>query len=593
MKVSIAASFFYVVALAACIFGVYRIKKSNKVLYGAVWIPISALLVTCYQCLLAAIGTILHIPVNIISVGMGDLIIAGVLWYFILKKKKTQSYKYEKTDGIFFVFLLLIVGLFAKERYGLDLHIHYQTIDPAQHLKCAIDVMKAQRVSAMYYASFHNGLLIEWLAPLRSASKYYQIYILGEVLHFFLAGLTFYAVIRKYMKDKYLKAAGFFVSVVYLFGYPVNSTIFGFSYLGMCVTIIACTIVVTDAYIHEEITKWLGITFLSLCCLGVFECYVLFMPVVFFSILFCVLRNQKKLGKMVSLDTVKVCLGIFLVPTILGLYFTYLGIFGNGNTTVGSAIAQEGGIYKDLFSNFALLLPVALFGYYHLYKEKKNWIVLYLFPCLEIFLLGLFGLGMFGKVSSYYFYKNYYLLWLIVFVLAFAGITYVEKTNRLLLSLYAITWFGIALVGMLDIEIRIGQMNPQFVANYNSHAYCDINLFNKAAQSNAAYPYEKIELYQYAMDNLSDTKEYIPLAGCWEDYFWMEAITGQRNSDFCYWNEGMDSFFERLQEVDYVIVLTDGDIYLQYPEYFDSLEKVFENEYGYVAKVDKKKEIIK
>ncbi len=591
MKVSMIASIFYTMVLVAGIAGLYKIKKSNKVQYGAVWIPVSALLLTFYQCLLAAIFSIVHIPVNIVSVGIGDFVLSIVLWFFIVKKKKIQSYQYEKVDVGFLIFLVVMVALFAKQRYGLDLHIHYQTIDPAQHLKNAMDMIKEQRVTAMFYASFHNGLLIQWLAPLRKASQYYQIYVLGDILHFLLAGFTFYAVIRRYMKDNYLKAAAFFVGAVYLFGYPANSTIFGFSYLGMCVTIIACTIIITDAYIHEEITKWLGITFLSLCCLGVFECYVLFMPVVFFSVFFCVLRNQKKLGKLISLDTVKVCLGIFLVPTFLGLYFTYLGIFGSGDTTVGSAIAQEGGIYKDLFSNFALLLPIALFGYYHLYKEKKNWIILYLFPCLVLFLLGLFSLGMSGRVSSYYFYKNYYLLWLIVFILAFAGILYIEKGNRILLFLCAIIWFGIAHVGTMDIEDRIEHMNPQFVVNSNSNAYCDIFIFNRDALFNAAYPFPKVQLYQYAMENLSDTKEYIPLAGGFEDYFWMEAVTGQRNSDFRYWDEGTDSFFQRLQKVEYVMVLKDGDIYLQYPEYFDSLDKVYENDLGYIAKIDKTKEI--
>ena len=116
-------------------------------------------------------------------------------------------------------------------------------------------MIKEQRVTAMFYASFHNGLFIQWLAPLRKTSQYYQIYVLGDILHFLLAGFTFYAVIRRYMKDNYLKAAAFFAGAVYLFGYPANSTIFGFSYLGMCVTIIACTIIITDAYIHEEITK--------------------------------------------------------------------------------------------------------------------------------------------------------------------------------------------------------------------------------------------------------------------------------------------------------------------------------------------------
>lgn len=587
MTPSVIVSVFYTISLAFCMTGVFRMKKSENVLYGAAWIPVSALLVTFYQCLFAALGTILHIPVNLLSVGIADGILGCILWYWIVKKKRIQSYKFEKIDLLAFSVLLLAIGLFAYHRFGFDMHIHYQSIDLAQHLKVAMDIVSGQRVSAMFYAGFHNALLIQLLAPFRDPTRYYQIYVFGDVLHLLLAGLMFYGVIRKYLKDNFLKLASIVIILIYINGYPVNSTIFGFTYLGMCVTVIGCTMVVVDSFIQDELSRWMGIILISLCCLGIFECYVLFMPIMFFSVFFCVLYKQKKLKKLVSMDTVKVCLGIFLVPTILGLYFTYNGIFGSGGITVKYAIAQEGGIYKDLFSNFVLLMPLALFGYYYLRKEKKNWIILYIFPMLACFMLALFGLGMSGRVSSYYFYKNYYLLWLIVFVLAFAGLTYVEKKSRLLLTLGLLMWLFVLLVGICGIESRIGNKNERYITNHNSYAFCDIYIFNEDAKRNVCYYGGKVKLYQYAMSELHDTDTYVALAGSWADYYWMEAITNQRNNDFQYWDKGEDVFFDNLNNIDYVIVLTDSDIYHSHAKYFNNLEKVYENECGFIAKVKK------
>lgn len=587
MTPSFFISFFYVISFTVCMSGIFKIRKSDNVLYGAAWIPVSALLVTFYQCLFAALGTVLHIPVNLFTVGIADGLLGFVFWYCIMKKKWIQHYQYEIIDVMMWVVLTVAIGLFAYHRYGLDMHIHYLSIDPAQHLKSAMDTAIGQRVYAMFYACFHNGLLIQLLAPFRDPTRYYQIYVLGDVLHLLLAGLMFYGVIRQYLKDRFLKVASIIVTLIYINGYPANSTIFGFTYLGMCVTIIGCTIVVVDAFVRDEVYKWMGIAFITLCCLGIFECYVLFMPVLFFSIFFCLLYKQYKFAKLISMDTIKICLGTFLVPTLIGLYFTYNGIFGSNGTTVSSAISQEGGIYKDLFSNFVLILPLALLGYYYLLKEKKKHILLFVFPLLACFILALFTLGMVEKVSSYYFYKNYYLLWLIVFVLAFIGLTYLEKKSRLLVTFGVFIWLFVLYVGTSCIETRIGNKNNRYITNNNSYAFCDIYIFNRDAKAAMAYSGSKLKIYQYAMRELMDTDVYIPLAGSWEDYFWMEAITNQRNRDFEYWNTGEDTFFENLKNVDYVMVLEDSDIYQKHSKYFGKLEKVFENESGFVAKVNK------
>ena len=36
----------------------------------------------------------IHIPVNIISMGIIDLLTGGLLWFFIVKKKKWQRYEF-------------------------------------------------------------------------------------------------------------------------------------------------------------------------------------------------------------------------------------------------------------------------------------------------------------------------------------------------------------------------------------------------------------------------------------------------------------------------------------------------------------------
>ena len=209
-----------------------------------------------------------------------------------------------------------------------------------------------------------------------------------------------------------------------------------------------------------------------------------------------------------------------------------------------------------------------------------------MFVLTAAFMFAFFLLGMKGKASSYYFYKNYYMMWLFCFVLAVKGIHNITKENRKLLTLGFLTWFFVATISITNIEVVIQNINPLYCTNTNARAYSDIYTFNRDAMRNPAYDMEKVKLYDYAVEQLGASQtEKIPLAGYWEDYYWMEAITNQRMSGFDYWNIGEEMFFDNLSRVDYVIVLTDSDIYAANKEYFDSLESIFETSSGYIAKV--------
>ena len=82
------------------------------------------------------------------------------------------------------------------------------------------------------------------------------------------------------------------------------------------------------------------------------------------------------------------------------------------------------------------------------------------------------------------------------------------------------------------------------------------------------------------------TDKPVPCAYNDDQFYWYEGVTNQRLSDYMYWKIGYDTVKENLEEnCDYVSVMIDSRIYVDNQEYFDSMEKVFENEIGFVAKV--------
>lgn len=587
MTPSIIASLFYVLTTAVFLTGVYFVKKSDKQYIAAVWIPVACMVLCSMQGLFAAIFSLVNIPVNLYTLGLINGLAGVPLWMQIRKTKEIQKYEYKWIDLVALaVFGALFVG-FVLKTCSLEFAPHYLAADGAAHLKMALRVMVKQEVIDMYFSALHHGIFIEIFAPFVSSAVYYKLFVLSDMLHLLFAWCMFYAVVRRHAKDIYLQIAAIIATAIYGCGYPMNSTLFGFTYLGMGVIIISYLLIVTDLFVENEIDRKYAIIMMCLGCFAIFESYVLFMPVVFFSILFAMFIKQYKEKKLISWDTIKTGLQIFLLPTVLGLVYTYSGIFAEKGTSVGSAIANEGGIYRDLYSNFAILIPFVLFALYNLLKERKNKLSIILVILLVGFMAVLFILGVSGKVSSYYFYKNYYLLWMIAFELAFVGLTYFDKQARTFVTMGFVTWAVIFVAFLGNFETLIYNKSSLFNTNWKAETYNDIYRFNRDAIRLPRYSSEKLHLYRYAVENLMTNGEEVVLASSWEDFYWMDAITYQNlEYGYYYWNSGEDLFLETMYErADYIIVLYDAPIYANHVEEFESLEKVYDGVVGYIARV--------
>lgn len=585
MQPSAPASILYLVSLLALFSGFFLMKKSEKKLYAVTWLPLSAVAIMCYQTLTAALLDLVHLPVNIISVGIFNLLLGAVCWYGVFRTKERQQYLCEAADIIFVLLLLLVLVIFGVVRYGTELRLHYNAVDGAAHLSAAMRVIYEAGIDAMYYSALHNGILMELLGPLFSAGTYYKIYVLGDILHLYLAGLMFWGVIRRYSTDRFMKTAGVVVTFLYLFGYPLNSTLFGFAYLGMSLTVILFVLAVADETFHGNIPKWLAMALLALGCLGVFESYVMFVPVVFFGILIWMLVRQHQNGRLFSVNTVWKGLAVFLIPTAIGLWFTYRGIFGAGTgVTVASQINLEGGIYRNLFTDFVLPLPFAIGGIWRLMKEKKNCLVLH-FAYLEVaFALALFLLVWKGSASGYYYYKNYFVVWLLVFVLAYIGLGWLEKQARVMVTGGFAVWCVLAFMLVFHIDDRILNHKPLLYGSAQISPFMEIYSFNYDFVFTPIYDGDKLDLYRYIREDMIDEgfTDAVSMAGCWEDAMWMRAVSGT-------WAPVYDgAAIQKLvdeKSLDYVVVLFDSEEYNMAQDVYDNLERVYGNGAGFIARV--------
>ena len=601
MLESVLASFFLIVACLGTLSGFYFVGKSAQPLPGLTWIVTGVIGLTCWHALVAAIVNLAHVPVNAWTIGAADLLLCGALWAVILRHHSVQHYEYRIGDAIVTGGLLVFTGwFFTVHTDGTQFQLNYATVDPAPRLIEAINVVNTQTVESMFYHALTNGLLMTILGPLTTVDYYYKIFVFSDGLFLVLAGLMFYATIRRYLRNPLLVGGGIAVTLAYLGAYPLNSTLMGFIYLGMSVVIIGYLVVVVDALLRDEIGLWTASALLMLGCLGLILCYSMFAPFVFVGVIVLLWIRQHQRRRLFTGETVLVCLTVFLPAVVFGVVYSYSGVFAEGMTPT-IALVAEGNCYRDLFSNFVWWTPLALFGFAKLIRSKALSAPVVLFPTTLLFVAGLFVLVLLNRASAYYYYKTYNVLWFLVVYLAVAGVASVAtRETAVLVGVYGIVWalvLGFALTGL---DGRLARQHPLFNPTAKANALSDIYVINQYVMRLPGGPNsDQMDIYHYVYNNLWKPGDPpIPIACYWVDAYWYQAISNQRDGSWQAgkWNQRTMTLPDSVMAMvnasasRYVVVLTGpGSVgYEANQAYFDALPHIYTNSAGFIAELPQK-----
>ena len=595
------ATFFYAAAWLFLMSGFLCFRRNEKTEELATWAGVTIYLSICFHVFFAAILCLIHIPLNLYVFGILDLIVGGLFWFFSKKRGALQKYRINWYDLLVLFLLILSVWYFAHVRYdGWQLNWNYEAVDPAARFREAMEYMNDHAVSRMFFAQLSNGMFIQFFAPWFRYDSYYQLYVLADIANLLLSGFLFYGVAKRYSRktdgscSHFMHIAAIIATFIYLYGYPANSTLYGFTYLQMGINLIAVILVINDDRNKEEIPKWQGVLCLMLLAHGLFQCYALFMPVTFLAMGVSLLVHQIGRKKLLSWETLVLVLAEFALPVILGIAYTYLDVFVRDNVGVGEALTNEGGIYRDLYSNFYVFLPVAILGLYYLIRKRKNRLLTFLAPFCAVMTLSMFLLGYyFQAVSTYYFFKNYFLIWMIVWILILYALSKTARSTRGLAATYLGMWAFVAMMYVTGLENKIEAKNAWYIPDNKSMRYNDLLAANRTNIQKEPLEPGKLDLMHHVYDLLEsgETDQQIPVASIEEETYFYESVTGQRLKDwefFRYSQGGLEDYFRQLNEgmADYVCVFKDSGLYDLQGVYFDGLEKVYENPDGFIAKVE-------
>jgi len=92
------------------------------------------------------------------SLGILNILVGCILWYFIVMKECRQKYYFNKWDAVANAIMILAILVLATRQFGKGLNIfNYQcTWDSSVHLSWAREAAKQHSLPGMYFNALNN-----------------------------------------------------------------------------------------------------------------------------------------------------------------------------------------------------------------------------------------------------------------------------------------------------------------------------------------------------------------------------------------------------------------------------------------------------
>jgi len=603
----------YLCSVVILFAAVMLIKKNDKKQNAFEWFILTCVLFGCYNGILAVLYSAVNIRIDLAALSAGNLVLSACFFAFLIRTRKIQKYSIEIRD--FIVAIVIISGclyVFNVEFHGIHFIIPYSTTDPAIHFGIAEQISANSQLTfkMQTLTAFGSGSAGPFLKALNTAIAFnffdgvfvhYRIYVVFDLMLLFLSGYVFYFAVRRF-----LDRIGMFIICIpmiiyYMFGYPLNTIVFGFPELLLAIIIIGSCVIIMQKIISEEINIHFAYPAMTILLIGVFYSYHLLIPSLLLGIGFSLAFFGFDFRKFHFLRPKKeIVLMVLMFASAIFMGLLYLWILPDKSSTISSisSIKADGAIYRSPYMDFFVPGIFAIYGFVILFRNKVCKVASVLTICFILFSAALFFLAVKGKVSGYYAFKPHYVLWFFVFYLAIAGMEYMYEKSKVFVIIFCVFILVLATASFENLDEKVNKNHWVYDLGADSTALFHIVEFNRVSISDEYYVFNDsdLELFKYMSDHqieLENSRKEIPTIARYDQLVWIYNMTGiwpQYNHydewasiwnsyfDYDIWKNDLDShylvFFSRLNP-SYIAI--DGmDL--------SSYEVVFQNASGIIVR---------
>lgn len=421
----------YILTSLALIISYLLLNKSEKKENLIHSVIISVILFLTYNIFITQVMFFVHLKSTLLNLAIVNIAFSAVFITKEIKTKTIQKYYINKLDIIAVIIILGLAITIVIMNYGTNIAVKHAVTDAATHYFASDDFYRYSTLFSressdtikwlntpylMTGAYVNTGIFLKLFKGIIDETFLVKLYFIFDMFIWMLSGLLMYTALSTNFKNKKHQILALVLTIFYMLAYQLNSLFAGFSYLGVGLDIIIGIIII----MKSEIKTNYKISSLFLLNLGIMFSYYYFAPVLFLAELWYILATNKKQNiKIFSKQNIFEILITLVIPGMIGvIYFIGYPLMQANNKAFDyvGAIATDGFIYEDLIMNiFPYLLLSEVYIIYIAFKKKNTFIdkLLYL---TVIFTLLIYMLMRLEFVSSYYYYKIYYMLFLVLTV---------------------------------------------------------------------------------------------------------------------------------------------------------------------------------
>ncbi len=531
--------YLYLLSLIILFISLLLIKKSSEKQNILVGLLLSTVILMSYTSLICFILSMIRIPINILTMLIFNLIAILIIFINIKNENKRQKYYFNKFDIITILTIVILCSIVFMFMFSSS-YIKAESPDGAAHFLSARTFalntsLKMKSIAHgqntfdkfQFFGMVNLGMIYKILPNLNTFDQY-KIYSIFNIFMMFLSSISFYILLKDRYKSKKRYALSLFITILYTLGYPLVTINYGFLYWGISSIIICSIITCCDMYTSKYSNKYLVMILLSLLTFGLFCCYYLLVPIVYLAMFIFIINYYIKTKEISKLDVFNFVVITLLIPFAFGMiYFLMDSIFSVSK--IVKTTTQQGTNYKNLINNFILILPFAMHGYTISRKNKNNFIHLLSIICI-IFIFNCFAFMYFNVMSSYYFYKLYSILWIVLWYFTFISLENLLKNYKVITYGFCGIYIFLLLLITIDFDSKVD--DKAYDSGFSLENSC-VDIYNRNITSfrdkeNIILNNNELEGIKYVIehkDKLVGKNNEMAVMGAYMQRRWFDTLT--------------------------------------------------------------------
>lgn len=501
----------------------------------------------CTVGIIGAIYEVIHLPVYLLSicVGVGIVTISFIAFIVVRRKQGHTVYQKEKNDYRYLLSVCVLIGFvlfMCFYHFGINLKLTYGDVDAVRYFTMAMDIVKTHTISDEFVTPLWISIFIQLIQPIQPEVFLYRGMVLGNICMQTLIALFFFILVNKV--NQHRNVINTIITILFWCGYQLYILSYG-TFLHwedgiLLIMFIIYHIMVIwekkDNFKYGVIGSLAGTLTLALC-------YPFFGIILIALVLpeFVVWMLKDENRKMISKKEKIALLILFVIGAVIGIVFMKERI-PNIEALLYN-FSAEGLAYKEPFMDFIFFVPFVVLYFIFMIKNRYDdnipRTIFRMNISMLAFMVCWIAFYEMGYLSNYYLYRNYYVVWMLAWLVVAQTIgILLERKQSLLVGTYAVLYGLCIAISVIGLDEKIYKHNPDlYLDNPSSRTLTPLysfNLSNWIEGGRNIISADMYDIYQYRIEYLKD--EYVPMISSqWK------TLENQWYSGICYLTSGGDT----------------------------------------------------